>query len=538
MKMRELKMFDQNPTSYELTQNEYGTNKNADYARVFDWPVPTPLPNKLPPVDEFYSELLPIALRAGVLDIAQRMQCPADFVAAGVLVALSSLVGARVVIRPKEFDDWCLVCQLWGLAIGPPGVKKSPAVGAIMKNMQKLQKKLHAQFDVETKKWERDCQLIDMQNDVNQKQARNKAVDDPEAARALLEPIPKPVRPDHRRLYINDITVEKLGEIAQQNPLGFLIYRDEIFGLLASFDRAGNEQARTFYLQGFDGNQEYTFDRIGRGTIIIDNVCLAIFGSIQPGRMQEYVRAAVSGGSGDDGLIQRFGMTVWPDIDPAYNHVDRRPDESALEAIENIFSRFSDLKSGDNNRPVEWSFSKDAQSIYNDWIVTIETEIRGDSLHPAMSSHLAKYRKLIPALALIFALIDDPDSNRVVQIDHLQRALNWGKYLRTHANRLYSAAITPETQGAQVLLKKILKGQLLNSLGAPMQDFTPREIAVKGWTGLNTPELVRKAANVLCDFDWLRLIKRSGNQSGGRPSERYYINPFAVDGVQTEAVSH
>lgn len=515
-----------------------GSNDGKGDVQEFNWSIPTPLPNPLPPVDVFYPELLPTTLRAGVMDIAQRMQCPPDFVAAGLLVFLSSLVGARIVIRPKEFDDWRLVCQLWGLAIGPPGVKKSPAIGAVIKYLQKLQKTLHIQFDAETKKWERDCQLIDMQNDANLKLAKNKIGDDLEAARALLEPIPKPHKPAHRRLYLNDITVEKLGEIAQENPLGFLIYRDELFGLLASFDRVGNEQARTFYLQGFDGNQEYTFDRIGRGTIIIDNVCLAIFGSIQPSRMQEYVRAAVSGGSGDDGLIQRFGMTVWPDIDPVYNHVDRKPNESALEDIENVFSRFSDLKSGDNNKPIEWGFSKQAQSTYNDWTVVIETEIRGDSLHPAMSSHLAKYRKLIPALALIFALIDEPESNQIVQIEHLQRALNWEKYLRTHANRLYSAAITPETLGAEALLKKIFKRQLLNSFGAPMQYFTAREIAVKGWTGLNSPELVRKAANVLCDFDWLCLIKRSGTQRGGRPSERYYINPFSVTASQNDPVNH
>jgi putative DNA primase/helicase len=72
-----------------------------------------------------------------------------------------------------------------------------------------------------------------------------------------------------------------------------------------------------------------------------------------------------------------------------------------------------------------------------------------------MVSHLAKYRKLIPALALVFALIDTPDSGGVIHERELIRALAWGDYLRTHAKRLYAAAVIPETTGAATLLSKI-----------------------------------------------------------------------------------
>jgi hypothetical protein len=60
-------------------------------------------------------------------------------------------------------------------------------------------------------------------------------------------------------------------------------------------------------------------------------------------------------------------------------------------------------------------------------------------------SHLAKYRKLIPALALVFALVDTPDSGGVIHERELIRALAMGDYLRPHAERLYAAAVIPET---------------------------------------------------------------------------------------------
>lgn len=122
---------------------------------------------------------------------------------------------------------------------------------------------------------------------------------------------------------MNDATVEKLGELMQQNPWGTLSYRDELYGLLTGLDKPGQEGARAFMLQSYDGNQGYTFDRIGRGTVHIPRVCLALIGGIQPGRIQKYVRGAVTGGSADDGLLQRFGLAVWPDVTGDSVHVDQ-----------------------------------------------------------------------------------------------------------------------------------------------------------------------------------------------------------------------
>jgi putative DNA primase/helicase len=132
-------------------------------------------------------------------------------------------------------------------------------------------------------------------------------------------------------------------------------------------------------------------------------------------------------------------------------------------------------------------------------------------------SHLAKYRKLTPALALVLALIDTPDSGGLVGKTELIRTLAWGEYLRTPANRLYSAAAMPETTGAASLLKKIRWG-----LGA---EFTPRHAAQKCWAGLNTLDAVRKAADVLTDYDWVR---RDVYHTGGRPNERYKVNQIAL----------
>ena len=337
-----------------------------------------------------------------------------------------------------------------------------------------------------------------------------------------------PAEPAVRRFIVNDATVEKLGELMQQNPWGTMSYRDELYGLLTGLDKQGQEGSRAFYLQSYDGNQGYTFDRIMRGTVHIPRVCLAMIGGIQPGRIQEYVRGAVAGGSADDGLLQRFGLTVWPDVTGDYVHVDQWPDTPAKQTAYAVFERLAGLEAASDTEPKVWRFDDAAQALFVEWLVPFEIEIRGDDLHPAMVSHLSKYRKLIPALALVFALIDTPDSGGVIREGELIRALAWGEYLRTHANRLYAAAVIPETTDAVTLLSKIKGGKLVDRHGVILDSFTPRIVSQKCWAGLGTPDAVRKAADVLADFDYLRRDLVPTGATGGRPSDRYTINPAVL----------
>jgi putative DNA primase/helicase len=492
------------------------------------WPEPMPLPDALPPVQAFDADLMPVALRAWVMDIAHRMQCPPDFPAVAALVAASSLIGARAVVQPKARDDWQVVPNLWGMTVGRPGVKKSPALSEALRPLNRLQQAEFDQWQVAHEAWALDCKVAELAGIDNERKAKGLAAKDPAAARALLTPADTPDEPIARRFTVNDATVEKLGELMKQNPWGTLSYRDELYGLLTGLDKQGQEGSRAFYLQSYDGNQGYTFDRIGRGTVHIPRVCLAMIGGIQPGRIQEYVRGAVAGGSADDGLLQRFGLTVWPDTDGEFVHVDQWPDTPAKQAAWAVFERLAALEPASETDPHVWRFDAAAQALFVEWLVPFETEIRGDDLHPAMVSHLSKYRKLIPALALVFALIDTPDSGFVIGERELMRALSYGDYLHTHAERLYAAAVIPETAAAASLLAKIKAGKLADRDGVLMESFAPHEVAKKGWAGLASPEDVRKAANVLADYDWLRLEAGQSGAKGGRPGERYAINPASL----------
>ena len=493
------------------------------------WDTPQPLPDALPPVQAFDAELLPDALRGWVSDIAHRMQCPPDFVAVAALTGLSSLVGARAVVAPKRFDDWRVVPNLWGLVIGRPGVMKSPALAEALKPLHRLEAEAREAWQADHDEWRLDCEVAALRADADKKQAAKVAAKDPSAARELLRPADLPPEPKMRRYVVNDSTVEALGEILESAPWGTLAYRDELHGLLCSLDRQGQEGSRAFYLQAYDGDKGYTFDRIGRGTHYLPRVCLALLGGMQPGKAQSYVREAVGGGAGDDGLLQRFGLTVWPDVDHAFELVDRPPDADAKARAWRVFERLATLQPN-GEEPQTWRFDDAAQTTFAEWLTAHETEIRGDELHPALVSHLAKYRKLVPALALLFALIDTPDSGRQIGEHELLRALAWAEYLRAHAERLYAAAVVPETTGARLLLDKIKGGRLCDADGVLLASFTPRLVAAKHWAGMDTPESARKAAALLVDYGWLRRELVPTGAQGGRPSERFEVHPALLKG--------
>jgi len=140
-----------------------------------------------------------------------------------------------------------------------------------------------------------------------------------------------------KRYYTQDATIEKLGELLQENPTGLLVLRDELAGWLRTMDKQGREGDREFYLESWNGNGSYTFDRIGRGTIHIPAVTLSIFGGIQPGKLKAYIDGAIDGAAGADGLLQRIQLLVWPDELPEWKRSDRYPDGKAKDRAYQIF---------------------------------------------------------------------------------------------------------------------------------------------------------------------------------------------------------
>ena len=60
-------------------------------------------------------------LSSWVDDIAERMQCPPEFIAVTAVAALGAVLGRRIGVRPQKHTDWVEVSSFWGCVIGRPG---------------------------------------------------------------------------------------------------------------------------------------------------------------------------------------------------------------------------------------------------------------------------------------------------------------------------------------------------------------------------------------------------------------------------------
>jgi putative DNA primase/helicase len=167
----------------------------------------------------------------------------------------------------------------------------------------------------------------------------------------------------------------------------------------------------------------------------------------------------------------------------------------------------------DQYKPIMFlRFTADAQEMFNDWRAELEGRIRSADEHPAVVSHLAKYRKLVPGLALINHLCED--GTGPVTETALARAVQFSEYLETHARRVYSYASRPDLEAAKTVVAKIKLGKI-----KPV--FRLREIYNNGWSALTTPEEARAAVRMLRDYGYVREVETEPDRTGGRPSEAF-----------------
>lgn len=497
---------------------------------AFEGP-PRPIEAALAPVPKLDPAMIPEPFRAWLLDVADRASLAVEYPAVAAIVAVGGVVGRRMVIKPKRFDGWLVAPNVWGAAVGKPGVMKTHAAEEGLKPLHRLAAEARERHEATIKAHNATLMVLDAQMDAKKAELKKQAktgtpaviLERTAAEIAAMSEAQEP--PKAKRYIVNDATVEKLGELLAENPNGLTVFRDELIGFLRSMDKQGHENDRQFYLEAWNGlSHGYTYDRIGRGTVFIPNVTLSLFGGIQPGPLARYIRGA-SGGDEADGLVQRFQLMVYPDT-PEFNGVDRYPDSVAKGRAFDVFQaldRLDPIALGlplNDDKGVHYvSFDDEAQEFFNGWYADLEGRCRSGSEDGRFLAHLSKYRSLMPSLALIFHAIENHAATALgpVPLRTAAMAAAWCDFLEAHARRIYQAALDGDPEAAVNLANRIRQ-----SLPNP---FTCRQVAQKGWSGLGSVEEARRAVDILEDRGWVRIVEVPPGPLGGRASEQVWINP-------------
>ena len=497
-----------------------------------EWGSVKPLPPVRPIAPSLPDHMIPEPLRAWVRDVSERASVARDYVLVPAIIGLGAIVGRQVGICPKRHDDWVVVPNNWGAIVGRPGVMKSYSVQQGLSPLTRLEARERARFKEGQALHKAECEQADIEYDTAKAElkAATKNANSQEIgiAKDRLVAAARNVEDmqtvSMRRYKVNDTTVEKLGVVHAANPRGLVVERDELTGLLRSLDKHGREGDREFYLESWTGLEGKTVERISRDDVHLDALCLSLIGGMQPGKLDSYVNPAIDGGNvHDDGLIQRFQLIVWPEQPGDFVDTDRRPDREAEQRVQAIFEALDDIDveaigANTETRIPTLRFDDAAQSVFREWRTELENRLRADELdgQPAFESHLAKYRSLMPSLALIFHLVDVAAGSVPGPVPDLpaRLAAAWCEFLEAHARKVYARECNRPVAAAHALWEKILRGDVEDGMRV-------REIYRKGWSGL-TPTSARDALTVLEHCNVARVVNAP---TEGRNQEIVRLNP-------------
>jgi hypothetical protein len=406
------------------------------------------------PVDRFEMDLLPANLQPWALDMQYRLQCPPDYIGVGIMVGLAAAVGNKVTIQPKAADhSWQVVPNLWGLLIGDPSAMKTPAMESALKPISRMEELL---------------------------------------------------KEENIRLTVKDATIQSVQVIQSSNPSGILLVQDEISALFNKFDQPSSTD-RQYLLEAFNGGSSYSVDRMSRESVFIEKNTLSLIGTIQPDVLKGIFQ---TNGSKSDGFMQRLQLAVWPDsIEQEY--VDSLPDELAEREAWAVYTSLYQIEA------TLLQFSSSAQKVFENWMrqsFKQSAELGKDGLSE-LSSHVTKYRSMVPTIALLIELAQDQNAYEVSEAS-IVKAVQWSNYLITHAKRIYGI----QDKAAIIAEKLVDKKTKLP------KNFSPSEVVQKGWSGLTRTEDVKQGIDTLVKHRYLIPMSSSAGTKGGRPSERYRWN--------------
>jgi len=480
--------------------------------------LPQPLPER-PPVMEPNPQMLPDSIRPFLLDVSERMGTALDFSMVTFMAVAGALVGRQLCIRPLCNNDWTVVPTTFGCVIGDPSTKKTPAMKKVMFYINSLEKEAFKINRLKEKEYQTELAKYKALEKAHLKTAQ-KAVGSPEEQDAWLrKSMPEePKRPKSTHYVINDVTPEKAVQILQDNPNGFMQFSDELGGLFQSLTKDYQKGHRALLITAWDGDQPIQVSRISRDSDYAEATCITLFGGIQPGPFRKYLKSYQDQQGDNDGLIQRLQLAVWPDPKPFKGIIEKRPDHEAREAARVVFDKLHRIAQlnlgtvdGANVLPF-LRFTREAQDLFNEAYTQIQEESRSDQLPGDLRAHIGKYGSLLPSLSLIIHLCDS--SEKDVGVSAVSKALQWMKYLRSHAERIYDNDLSQGVVAAKFLLKKLQEGAFTGEFGA-------RLIGRKGWARIPDVEIARKALVVLEEYNQITKVSPPDTR---RDREKFIFN--------------
>jgi hypothetical protein len=431
-------------------------------------------------------------------------------IAVPLLSIASSMIGTARRVRASR--SWSEPMTLWTALVGFSGTGKTPgidvttrAVAMVEQSRRTLIADMRRKHEAKAetakaaaKKWKTEVQEA--------VEAGRRAPDMPVEATD-----PGPFVPP--RLYVSDITVERLAVLLQARPRGLALVADELAGLFLNMSRYSNGSDREFWLQAWNG-RAHVVERQGRPPVVLDHLLVGVTGGFQPDKLVK------SFASDEDGMYARL-LFGWPE-ETEYRPLSNDGDEIEPE-FQNALARLANLPSEDE----DGNFVSRAIWLSNEAIA--EFEHFRQFLHTHKNAHegrerewLAKGGGQVLRLAGTLAYLDwamvggaEPEQ---ISVQFMTAAVSlWRDYFLPHSR---AALRLIGLNDRQANCRKVLRwikghGKREVSLQDVRRDALGQRLDAEGTQAL-IGQLVRAG--------WLSETTANPDDAG-RPARRWAVNP-------------
>jgi len=292
---------------------------------------------------------MPKAVSTLIEESARSIGCDEAFVALPLLAVLGSAIGTtrRVELKP----GWRALPLVWPVTVAESGSQKSPAADVSLDHVREREDRLHEEYVSTLSTYE--TELEDYE----------KCRSAWRHAKKSDEPPPKrPLAPLHRRVLVEDATIEALVSALADNARGLLVATDELSGWLGSMGRYNGTAAadESFFLKAYSGRSHNVSRRTGR-SVHIRQAAVWLTGTIQPG----VLRRALGVERRESGLLARLLLAQPPRRPKKWttDAIGWTTREDFVRVLDNLYGLQHELVAGrEESRIVR--LSRDAETLF------------------------------------------------------------------------------------------------------------------------------------------------------------------------------